>query len=85
MTQNLININDNDLGEPKTQPGEVGAAAMRYMVDTTPHAGGSLNTTPSLISPTTRLPIKPAIESLDDDTPLEGGACNLGGDCEACQ
>lgn len=23
--------------------------------------------------------------SLDDDTPLSGGACNLGGDCEACQ
>lgn len=23
--------------------------------------------------------------NLEDDTPLSGGACNIGGDCESCQ
>jgi hypothetical protein len=48
------------------------------------HGGGSLNTTPP-IGFTQRVPIKPAIGSLDDDTPLQGGFCNMEPGCDACQ
>lgn len=48
----------------------------------TDHPGGSLNTMASLVVPPR---VSQATVNLDDDTPLAGGACDLGSDCESCQ
>lgn len=41
--------------------------------------------TPAEIDAYTRAQVATMEFSLDSDAPMAGGACNLGGDCEACQ
>jgi len=60
--------------EPVSQPANSGMQPV--------HTSGYLQTVPTNVIPPT---VPAGGLSLDDDTPLAGGACNLDGTCEACQ